>query len=73
METLSGIKSAREGPLELGYDKWTKKFYGNKEFLINSIKLLIGGYRTYKHSYKKGGNPFSRREENQGPKKQSGN
>ena len=32
----------REGkPLELGYDKWTNNFYGNKEFLINSINYLL--------------------------------
>src|SRR5690606_20788713 len=24
-------------PLELGYDKWTNKLYGNKEFVLNSI------------------------------------
>ncbi len=28
-------------PLELGYDKWTNNFYGNKEFLINSINYLL--------------------------------
>ncbi|MGB5236358.1 MAG: gliding motility-associated ABC transporter substrate-binding protein GldG [Flavobacteriaceae bacterium] len=32
----------RQGrPLELGYDKWTNNFYGNKEFLINSINFLL--------------------------------
>ena len=30
-----------EGPLELGYDKWTNNFYGNKECLINSINYLL--------------------------------
>jgi len=33
------IKNGR--PLELGYDKWTNNFYGNKEFLINSINYLL--------------------------------
>ncbi|WP_422859685.1 gliding motility-associated ABC transporter substrate-binding protein GldG [Flagellimonas sp. S174] len=28
-------------PLELGYDKWTSSFYGNKEFLINSTNYLL--------------------------------
>lgn len=28
-------------PLELGYDKWTNNFYGNKEFLINSVNYLL--------------------------------
>ncbi|SFR48305.1 gliding-associated putative ABC transporter substrate-binding component GldG [Robiginitalea myxolifaciens] len=28
-------------PLELGYDKWTGSFYGNKEFLINSFNYLL--------------------------------
>ncbi len=28
-------------PLELGYDKWTNNFYGNKEFLVNSINYLM--------------------------------
>jgi gliding-associated putative ABC transporter substrate-binding component GldG len=28
-------------PLELGYDKWTNNFYGNKEFLVNSINFLL--------------------------------
>ncbi len=28
-------------PLELGYDKWTNKLYGNKEFLINCVNYLI--------------------------------
>jgi gliding-associated putative ABC transporter substrate-binding component GldG len=32
----------REGrPLELGYDKWTNNFYGNKEFLINAVNYLL--------------------------------
>jgi gliding-associated putative ABC transporter substrate-binding component GldG len=28
-------------PLELGYDKWTNKFYGNKEFLLNCVNYLL--------------------------------
>jgi len=28
-------------PLELGYDKWTNKMYGNKEFLMNSVNYLL--------------------------------
>ncbi len=28
-------------PLELGYDKWTNNFYGNKEFLLNAINYLL--------------------------------
>lgn len=28
-------------PLELGYDKWTNKLYGNKEFILNSIQYLL--------------------------------
>jgi len=28
-------------PLELGYDKWTNKLYGNKEFLLNSVNYLL--------------------------------
>ena len=28
-------------PLELGYDKWTNSFYGNKEFLLNSIGYML--------------------------------
>ncbi len=28
-------------PLELGYDKWTNNFFGNKEFLTNSINYLL--------------------------------
>lgn len=30
-------------PLELGYDKWTNSFYGNKEFLVNSTNYLLDG------------------------------
>ncbi|MGB5315944.1 MAG: gliding motility-associated ABC transporter substrate-binding protein GldG [Robiginitalea sp.] len=28
-------------PLELGYDKWTNNFYGNKDFLINAMNYLL--------------------------------
>lgn len=28
-------------PLELGYDKWTNSFYGNKEFLVNCVNFLL--------------------------------
>ncbi|UOY06160.1 gliding motility-associated ABC transporter substrate-binding protein GldG [Muricauda sp. SCSIO 64092] len=28
-------------PLELGYDKWTNSFYGNKEFLVNCVNYLL--------------------------------
>ncbi|NJB70250.1 gliding-associated putative ABC transporter substrate-binding component GldG [Saonia flava] len=28
-------------PLDLGYDKWTNNFYGNKEFLLNSINYML--------------------------------
>lgn len=28
-------------PLELGYDKWTNTFYGNKEFLMNAVNYLL--------------------------------
>lgn len=28
-------------PLELGYDKWTSNFYGNKEFLLNCVNYLL--------------------------------
>ncbi|MCM4166122.1 hypothetical protein KCTC52924_03043 [Arenibacter antarcticus] len=30
-----------ERPLELGYDKWTNTYYGNKEFLINCLNYLL--------------------------------
>lgn len=33
------LKNGR--PLELGYDKWTNNYYGNKEFMINSINYLL--------------------------------
>lgn len=28
-------------PLELGYDKWTNNFYGNKAFLLNAINYML--------------------------------
>jgi len=28
-------------PLELGFDKWTNSFYGNKEFLVNCVNYLL--------------------------------
>ncbi|NNC34706.1 MAG: gliding motility-associated ABC transporter substrate-binding protein GldG [Croceitalea sp.] len=28
-------------PLELGYDKWTNNYYGNKEFLVNAVNYLL--------------------------------
>lgn len=28
-------------PLELGYDKWTNKVYGNKEFMMNCVNYLL--------------------------------
>lgn len=28
-------------PLELGYDKWTNKYYGNKEFMMNCVNYLL--------------------------------
>ena len=27
--------------MELGYDKWTNSFYGNKEFLVNCVNYLL--------------------------------
>ncbi|MAZ71530.1 MAG: gliding motility-associated ABC transporter substrate-binding protein GldG [Flavobacteriaceae bacterium] len=31
----------RGRPLELGFDKWTNSFYGNKEFLLNAINYML--------------------------------
>lgn len=31
----------RNGPLELGFDRWTGQTYGNKEFLLNAINYLL--------------------------------
>ncbi len=31
----------RNKPLELGYDKWTNQYYGNKEFLLNAVNYLL--------------------------------
>ncbi len=28
-------------PLQLGYDKWTNNYYGNKDFLINCVNYLL--------------------------------
>lgn len=28
-------------PLELGYDKWNNKLYGNKEFMLNCVNYLL--------------------------------
>ena len=28
--------------MELGYDKWTNNFYGNKEFLMNCMNYMLG-------------------------------
>jgi gliding-associated putative ABC transporter substrate-binding component GldG len=33
------LKNGR--PLELGYDKWTNNFYGNKEFLLNCVNYML--------------------------------
>src|SRR5690606_36061447 len=37
------IKNQTQGnrPLELGFDKMTNQFYGNKEFLLNSVNYLL--------------------------------
>lgn len=31
----------RNGPMSLGFDKWTKETYGNKEFLLNAVNYLL--------------------------------
>ncbi len=31
----------QNGPLELGFDKWTNNLYGNKEFLMNCVNYLL--------------------------------
>ncbi|MCH9661820.1 MAG: gliding motility-associated ABC transporter substrate-binding protein GldG, partial [Bacteroidetes bacterium] len=31
----------RGRPLELGFDKWTNAYYGNKDFLINTVNYLL--------------------------------
>ncbi len=28
-------------PLELGYDKWTSNYFGNKEFLVNALNYML--------------------------------
>jgi len=37
------IKNQMDGerPLELGFDKWTNAFYGNKEFLLNGVNYML--------------------------------
>lgn len=39
----SVIKNQMDGerPLELGFDKWTNSYYGNKEFLLNSVNYML--------------------------------
>lgn len=39
----SFIQNQMDGdrPLELGYDKWTNSYYGNKEFLLNGINYML--------------------------------
>ena len=32
---------SRNGPQELGFDKWTGQTYGNKEFLLNAVNYLL--------------------------------
>ena len=31
----------RNGPMELGFDRWTGQLYGNKEFLLNAVNYLL--------------------------------
>ncbi|MGY0392214.1 gliding motility-associated ABC transporter substrate-binding protein GldG [Bizionia sp. KMM 8389] len=31
----------RNGPLELGFDRWTGQSYGNKDFLLNAVNYLL--------------------------------
>lgn len=31
----------QNGPLELGFDKWTNNLYGNKDFLMNCVNYLL--------------------------------
>ena len=45
-------------PLELGYDKWTNNYYGNKEFLINSVNYLLDGTGLINIRNKKVAIPF---------------
>ena len=40
--TLAENQADKGSPLELGYDKWTNNFYGNKRFLNNCIHYLMG-------------------------------
>lgn len=32
---------SRNGPQELGFDRWTGQVYGNKEFLLNTVNYLL--------------------------------
>lgn len=32
---------SKGAPLELGYDRWVNKLYGNKEFLLNTVNYLL--------------------------------
>ncbi len=45
-------------PLELGYDKWTNNYYGNKEFLINGLNYLLDDSGLINIRNKKVGVPF---------------
>ena len=46
--TLAENQIDNGNPLELGYDKWTNNFYGNKTFLKNSIHYLMKDYTLLK-------------------------
>ncbi len=37
MQTANGLR-----PLPLGYDRYTKKFFDNKKFILNSVNYLLG-------------------------------
>ena len=39
--TLAENQLDKGNPLELGYDKWTNNYYGNKDFLKNCIHYLM--------------------------------
>ena len=43
--TLAENQLDKGQPLELGYDKWTNNFYGNKAFLKNSIHYLMNDHK----------------------------
>ncbi len=38
---ISSNQISKGKPLELGLDKWTKAYYANKEFLMNSVNYLV--------------------------------